>query len=145
MMTSAGVVLVGVIWRRNHHDHRYGHTRPTDPHPPSRTAKRPGQKTINRLRNSPGSRLLSSRLAYHRPVKDSPGLAALASHGGPLLRIAFFDADSDSLTTYRKGQLFESFTRRLIELAGYEDTQLRVKRSSLEYDVEAKSKLHNRT
>jgi hypothetical protein len=61
------------------------------------------------------------------------------------LRITFLDADSDSLTSYRKGELFESFTRRLVHMAGYEDIRLRVKRSSLEYDIEARSKLHGRT
>jgi hypothetical protein len=60
------------------------------------------------------------------------------------MQIAFFDADSDELTSFKKGKLFEGFTARLVELCGYKDITLRVKRSSLEYDIEARSSLHNR-
>ncbi|MGW6310274.1 nSTAND1 domain-containing NTPase [Streptomyces niveus] len=60
------------------------------------------------------------------------------------MRIAFFDSESDELTGQRKGHLFEAFTKRLVGIAGYRDVELRVKRSSLEYDIEALSKLHGR-
>jgi len=60
------------------------------------------------------------------------------------MQIAFFDSDNDELSTYRKGQIFEQFTRRLVDLCGYTNVVLRVKRASLEYDIEAVAKLTNR-
>lgn len=63
---------------------------------------------------------------------------------GLIVQIAFFDADSNELTSYKKGTLFERFTARLVEMSGYRNVQLRAKRSSLEYDIEATSSLHNR-
>jgi hypothetical protein len=60
------------------------------------------------------------------------------------MQITFFDAASDELTSQKKGAFFEFFTKRLVELAGYKDIQLRSKRSSLEYDIEATTKLHDR-
>ncbi|MEU5880888.1 restriction endonuclease [Spirillospora sp. NPDC047279] len=60
------------------------------------------------------------------------------------MQIAFFDSGHDELTSQRKGSFFEAFTKRLVELSGYKDVQLRSKRSSLEYDIEATSKLHDR-
>ncbi|MGW0627073.1 restriction endonuclease [Streptomyces sp. NPDC002758] len=60
------------------------------------------------------------------------------------MRIAFFDAASDELTSQKKGLLFEKFTARLVELSGYRDIAIRAKRASLEYDIEANSALHDR-
>ncbi|MEU5261994.1 hypothetical protein [Amycolatopsis sp. NPDC021455] len=60
------------------------------------------------------------------------------------MQIAFFDSGSDSLSSYRKGVLFEQFTRRLVEMCGYQDINLRVKRASLEYDIEAISRMTRR-
>jgi hypothetical protein len=60
------------------------------------------------------------------------------------MQITFFDADSDELTSQRKGHLFESFAKRLVELCGYRDITLRVKRASLEYDIEATSVIGKR-
>ena len=60
------------------------------------------------------------------------------------MQIAFFDSENDELKSNQKGQLFERFTRRLVDLCGYADIKLRVKHASLEYDIEAKSKLNDR-
>ena len=57
------------------------------------------------------------------------------------LQIAFFDSSAEQITSYRKGQLFEKLATRIIDLCGYRDIRLRVKRASLEYDVEATAKL----
>ena len=56
--------------------------------------------------------------------------------------MAFLDQDHDALSPQRKGVLFESLTRRLATQAGYSSLILRVKHSSLEYDVEGQSSLH---
>src|SRR5690349_15610895 len=58
------------------------------------------------------------------------------------MQIAFFDADSNDLTNYKKGKLFENFTARLVELCGYKSIRIRAKRASLEYDIEAESALY---
>ncbi|MGC9538363.1 restriction endonuclease [Streptomyces sp. UG1] len=60
------------------------------------------------------------------------------------MRIAFFDAESDELSSQQKGRLFEKFTARVVELCGYRDVVIRAKRASLEYDIEANSALHDR-
>lgn len=60
------------------------------------------------------------------------------------MQIAFFNSDSDILTPYQKGQLFERFTRRLVDMCGYQDIQLRVKHASLEFDIEAISRMTRR-
>lgn len=56
--------------------------------------------------------------------------------------VAFFDRDCDELSPQRKGALFEALSRRLAEDAGYASLELRVKHSSLEYDIEGRSVLH---
>lgn len=60
------------------------------------------------------------------------------------MRIAFFDAESDELSSQKKGRLFEEFTARIVKLCGYRDVAIRAKRASLEYDIEANSVLHDR-
>lgn len=60
------------------------------------------------------------------------------------LQITFFDPDAGELTPQRKGHLFERFAKRLVELSGYADVVLRAKHSSLEYDLEGRSRLHGR-
>jgi hypothetical protein len=54
------------------------------------------------------------------------------------MRVAFFDTDADELTNYRKGKLFESLTRRLVEASGFTDVALRQLHNSLEYDIEGR-------
>jgi hypothetical protein len=54
------------------------------------------------------------------------------------MRVAFFEPSEPGLTNYRKGQLFERLTKRLVEASGYRDVSLRQKHNSLEYDVEAR-------
>ena len=58
------------------------------------------------------------------------------------MRVAFFDAEAQELTNYRKGKLFESLTKRLIEASGYAGVALRQLHHSLEYDVEGRLVLH---
>ncbi len=60
------------------------------------------------------------------------------------MQIAFFSSDSDELPSHQKGKIFEKFARRLVEMCGYQNISLRVKRASLEYDIEATSKLTRR-
>lgn len=60
------------------------------------------------------------------------------------MQIGFFDSGSDELTPQVKGQIFERFAKRLVEYTGYRDVVLRVKRASLEYDVEAVGNLSGR-
>lgn len=57
------------------------------------------------------------------------------------MRVAFFDRNSPALSTDAKGRLLERLTKRLAELAGYRDVNLRVKHSSLEYDLEGRHSL----
>lgn len=64
---------------------------------------------------------------------------------GHAVQIAFFDPEAEELTPQRKGHLFERFAKRLVEMSGYTDVVLRAKHSSLEYDLEGRSRLHGRT
>jgi hypothetical protein len=43
------------------------------------------------------------------------------------MRVAFIEPSEDALTNYRKNQLFEHLTRRLVEASGYTDVTLRQK------------------
>jgi hypothetical protein len=60
------------------------------------------------------------------------------------MQIAFLDDRADDLTPQRKGHLFEHLCRRLLTINGYSDIVLRAKRASLEYDIQARSRLHGR-
>jgi hypothetical protein len=76
-------------------------------------------------------------------ASDASGTRPVSAKVHALL-ITFFDPEAPDLSPQRKGQLFESFAKRLVELCGYTDVVLRAKHSSLEYDLEARSRLHNR-
>ncbi|WP_157519401.1 hypothetical protein [Modestobacter sp. Leaf380] len=60
------------------------------------------------------------------------------------MQISFFDPTEDEISPQTKGHIFEQFAKRLVEYTGHRDVVLRVKRSSLEYDVEARSSLNGR-
>lgn len=60
------------------------------------------------------------------------------------MRIAFFDTQTDTLSPQQKGHLLERLARRILQRSGYTDVELRVKHSSLEYDVEGRHNLTGR-
>src|SRR4051794_18701917 len=76
--------------------------------------------------------------AEHRRTRTS------STRFGPV-KISFFDTAHDELTSQTKGHLFERLVRRLVEASGYDNVQLRVKHSSLEYDVEGRASISGRT
>ncbi len=57
------------------------------------------------------------------------------------MQITFYDSENDDLTPQAKGQLFEGLVKRLAEMAGYQEIELRKKRNSLEYDVSGSHQL----
>lgn len=59
------------------------------------------------------------------------------------MRVAFFEPTEPTLTSNRKGHLFEQLARRLVEASGYRDVVLRQKHNSLEYDVEGRHSLNS--
>lgn len=60
------------------------------------------------------------------------------------MRVTFFEPGEQTLSSNRKGVLFERLARRVVEASGYEQVELRRIHNSLEYDIEGVAALTRR-